>query len=197
MNASKRLRLDPQVRRDQILDAAALLITREGLTAVSMERVARDAAVSKALVYNYFGSQSHLLSDLLVREYRAFQYHARKAAIGANGLDSLVRTTTRAYLDHVSARGSLIQHLTGEPLIAARLQEIESADRPITSAFFAGHIVSEYGIDPERAQIAAQMLMGLTGAAGNHVASTAADIQVIEDMVVSMISGALKSLAKH
>ena len=44
----KRTRLSPQLRKTQILDDAARLILEEGLTAVSMERLGREAGISKA-----------------------------------------------------------------------------------------------------------------------------------------------------
>ena len=44
-------RLNPEVRRNMILDTTAALIAKDGISAVSMERVGREAGVSKALVY--------------------------------------------------------------------------------------------------------------------------------------------------
>lgn len=192
-----RKRLDPDVRRGLILDATAALVSSEGLTAVNMERVAREAAVSKALVYSYFGNQNTLLSELLLREYRAFQGEARLAAKHLTGLEEIVRVTTRAYLDHVATRGSLIQRLMTEPAIAAGLKVIEYEDRMVTTTYFAGLIEREYDVDSGEAMLAAQLLMGLTGAAGDHLVATGADPVRLEAVVVSMIMNALKGLSGH
>ncbi len=100
-----RRRLDPLVRRDLILDAAARTIAEEGVSAVSMERLGRDAGISKALVYNYFPNRNALLSELLVREYRVFQGEARQAKEGVEDFPMLVRVTTRAYLRHLFVAG--------------------------------------------------------------------------------------------
>lgn len=189
-----RKRLDPEVRRSLILDATAALIISEGLTAVNMERIAREALVSKALVYSYFGNQTALLSELLLREYRAFQGEARIAAKNVSGLEEIVRVTTRAYLDHVAVRGSLIQRLMMEPAIAAGLKAVEHEDRVVTATFFAKIIESERGIDPVKAMLAAQLLMGLTGAAGDHLVATAGDPESLEPVVVSMIMKSLDGL---
>ena len=64
----KRTRLSPEARANQILEQTADLIQREGLAAVSMERLARDVGISKGLVYNYFPSRDALLAALLKRE---------------------------------------------------------------------------------------------------------------------------------
>lgn len=191
-----RRRLDPAVRRNLILDAAAKLVLSDGLTAVSMERIAREAGISKALVYSYFGNQNALLSGLLLREYRAFQKEARAAGQAVTGLEEVVRATTRAYLDHVAARGSLIQRLMTEPAIAAALKELETANRPITAAFFAEQIASERGVDVKTAALASQLLMGLTRAAGDHLAETGADPATLEPLVVAMIMASLGGLQR-
>jgi TetR/AcrR family transcriptional regulator, fatty acid biosynthesis regulator len=189
-----RTRMAPDVRRNLILDAAATLIIGEGLTMVNMERIARQAGVSKALVYSYFGKESVLLSELLLREYRAFQAVARVEAAKVTGLEAVVRATTRAYLNHVAQRGSLIQHLMREPAIAQSLKDLEAAARPVTAAFFAELIVRERGVDAERALLASQLLMGLTGAAGDYLAEGGGSIEVIEPLVVAMIMASLNGL---
>jgi len=55
-----RTRMAPEERRGQILECAARLITSEGLDVLSMERVADEAGVSKALIYAYFESRKRL-----------------------------------------------------------------------------------------------------------------------------------------
>lgn len=189
-----RQRLAPDVRRNMILDAAAQLLLSEGLTAVSMERIAREAGASKALVYSYFGNQTALLSALLLREYRAFQKEARGAAQQVSGLEAVVRATTRAYLDHVAARGALIQPLMREPAVAAALEQLESASRPVTAAFFADMIVEERRVAPEKALLASQLLMGLTSAAGDYLAESGKEAAEVEPLVVAMIMASLDGL---
>lgn len=189
-----RRRLDPNVRRDEILDATAALVVAEGLTAVNMERIARSASVSKALVYSYFGNQNTLLSELLLREYGAFQREARAAAKDVRGLEAIVRVTTGAYLHHVRARGSLIQRLMLEPSIAATMHGLESADRMVTARFFADQIVAERGVDFASAMIAAQLLMGFTGAAGDYLVASNSDPETLEPLAVAMIMKALEGL---
>lgn len=192
-----RQRLDPEVRRNLILDAAAALVISGGLTAVSMEQIAREASVSKALVYSYFGNQNALMSELLLREYRAFQQKSREAAKNVSELEPLVKLTTRAYLDHVATRGSLVQRLMMEPAIAHRLQEVESADRLVTATFFAEKIAAERGVDLAQAYVAAQLLMGLTGAAGDHLVSADAKVDELTPLVVAMIMKSLDGLTRR
>lgn len=190
-----RRRLDPQVRRDLILDQAARVVLAEGLSALSMEGVGRAAGVSKALVYAYFPTKAALLSDLLVREYRSFQVQARAAAERATSFESLIRLTTRAHLDHVATRGALIQKLLGEPLAAEALRAAEGKGRQLTVGFFAREVAREYDVPLATAATVSDLLMGLTSAAGDHLIRVGGDVDEVEDMVVEMILAALRQVA--
>ncbi|HZG46941.1 MAG TPA: TetR/AcrR family transcriptional regulator [Allosphingosinicella sp.] len=189
-----RRRLDPLVRRDLILDVAARTVAEEGVSAVSMERLGRDAGISKALVYNYFPNRNALLSELLVREYRVFQGEARQAKEGIDDFPTLVRVTTRAYLRHVAARGVLIQRLMNEPAVSAAIRSVDQEGRQLTVAFFASEIAKFHGLDLKVSAMAADLLMGLTGAAGDYLCRTGAQIEELEDVVVGMIMAALAQL---
>jgi TetR/AcrR family transcriptional repressor of nem operon len=57
----------PEVRREEILDAAARVLTVRGLSAATMSDVAAEAGVAKGTVYLYFDSKEQLLSDLGTR----------------------------------------------------------------------------------------------------------------------------------
>lgn len=194
--APVRRRLDPAVRRGLILDEAARIVADEGVSAVNMERMGREAGISKALVYNYFPSRHALLSELLVRENRRFGARARLAAEGRTELEALIRVTTRAYLEHVAERGVLIQRLMNEPAVAATARELDVAGRQETVAFFAMRIARTMDMPAEVAAMASDLLMGLTGAAGDYLARTGADIDAVETMVVEMIMAALARVAK-
>ncbi|HEX8511523.1 MAG TPA: TetR/AcrR family transcriptional regulator [Allosphingosinicella sp.] len=189
-----RRRLDPLVRRDLILDVAARTVAEEGVSAVTMERLGRDAGISKALVYNYFPNRTALLSELLVREYRVFQAEARQAKEGVEEFPLLVRVTTRAYLRHVAERGVLIQRLMNEPAVSAAIRSVDEEGRQLTVTFFAREIASHYDLSLSASAMAADLLMGLTGAAGDYLCRTGADLQELEDVVVEMIMAALARL---
>jgi AcrR family transcriptional regulator len=186
-----RRRLDPLVRRDLILDVAARTIAEVGVSAVSMERLGRDAGVSKALVYNYFPNRNALLSELLVREYRMFQNEARQAKAGIKDFPELVRVTTRAYLSHVAERGMLIQRLMNEPAVSSAIRSVDEEGRQLTVAFFGSEIARHYGLSLSDSAMAADLLMGLTGAAGDYLCRTGANIGELENVVVAMIMAAL------
>jgi AcrR family transcriptional regulator len=61
-------RLPPEVRREQVLDAALGLISEHGYQAASMEAIARAMGITKPVVYDAFADRGALLRALLQRE---------------------------------------------------------------------------------------------------------------------------------
>jgi AcrR family transcriptional regulator len=60
-------RLEPEQRRDQILDAANTLFAERGYDEVSIEDIASAAGVTRGLVHHYFGGRKQVYVALLER----------------------------------------------------------------------------------------------------------------------------------
>lgn len=83
-----RRRLPIEVRRRQVLDAALRLLSRSGYSALSVEAIAREAGVSKTVVYDTYGGLDQLLQALLEREERgALRSLAEAAPVLPEGAD--------------------------------------------------------------------------------------------------------------
>lgn len=65
--AQKRVRLQPEIRKDQILDAALVEFGTHGFTATTVERIATRARLSKAGVYAHFSSKDEIFETLLTK----------------------------------------------------------------------------------------------------------------------------------
>ena len=65
--APKYQRMGPAERRDQILDAANVLIGERGYDEVSVEDIAKAAGVTRGLVHHYFGGRKDVYVALLER----------------------------------------------------------------------------------------------------------------------------------
>jgi AcrR family transcriptional regulator len=65
-------RMSAQERRDQLLDVLSAIVLAEGYGAVSIDRVSRDAAIARTVIYSHFGNLDGLLHALIERtEQRA------------------------------------------------------------------------------------------------------------------------------
>lgn len=61
-------RVPPHERREQILDAALLVIVEDGFGALSMEELARRLDVTRPVLYSVFANMDEVQRELLVRE---------------------------------------------------------------------------------------------------------------------------------
>ncbi|NRA30236.1 MAG: TetR/AcrR family transcriptional regulator [Parvularculaceae bacterium] len=187
-------RLDPEVRKQLILDRTAELIAKEGISAVSMERVGRETGVSKALVYAYFQNQNNLLQQLLLREQENLSKLQAKARAEATTFDALVQRTTRTYLEHVQERGLHVQRLMNEPAIASAFREAEEEDHQRAVDVIAKEMVTNFGIPEGIAIRATEMSMGLTAAAGDQVSRETMSVDEAEELSLTLLRGAVGAL---
>jgi AcrR family transcriptional regulator len=61
-------RMQARERREQLLDATKTIVAERGFHAVSIEAVAREAGISRPIVYGHFRDLAGLLDALVVRE---------------------------------------------------------------------------------------------------------------------------------
>lgn len=96
MSATGRQRLSAPLRRDQILDVAWQIIAADGFPALTMDRLAREAGITRTLIYQQFGNLSAVLVALLDREYgkEAAQFLQAVARHPGSGIDQFVAVMT-------------------------------------------------------------------------------------------------------
>src|SRR4051794_30031804 len=93
MATSGRRREAPDVRREQILDAAEAVLLERGLAATTMADVAAVAGIAKGTTYLYFTSKAELLAGLRSRYLERF-------ADALTNAPALARKAAAARLDH-------------------------------------------------------------------------------------------------
>lgn len=94
---AKRIRLAPEVRREQILDAALIEFSATGFEGATVDRLARRVGITKAGVYAHFKSKDDIFEALLVsnifRRTEQPHWHWREGAT--------LEETVDHYLEHV------------------------------------------------------------------------------------------------
>jgi AcrR family transcriptional regulator len=97
-------RLPASERREQLLDVTKAIVAARGFHAVSIEAVARDAGVSRPIVYGHFEHLSGLLEALVLREStRALAQLSRVLPSGLDEPQAQLLSALRAYLEAVQA----------------------------------------------------------------------------------------------
>ena len=185
----KRIRLTPEVRREQIL--------AEGLHAVSMERLAREIGISKGLVYNYFPTRDALLTALLSREQSELRDRGMASALQAESFADLIRQTTRLYLEQTLDRGALIAALLSDPSVALLMEADNRADRDRTVRYFVRAARREYGLPLPVAITGIEMVSAVTDRAGRLVGDGQLDVESATEMCVALITGGLAALRRN
>jgi AcrR family transcriptional regulator len=169
MSSTPRKRLTGEERRVAILDSALTVFSRRGYHASSIDDIARDAGVSKALIYEHFVSKQDLYAELL-EQHAGELFSALTEAISEAGRDASARLVVGVDAfygfveEHRVAWRMLFREAT-DPEAVAVLDRITAE----VTAFVAGVIRedpgSRRGADDTTArehgvQVIAQLLVG-------------------------------------
>lgn len=157
-----------------------------------MERVAREAGVSKALVYTYFSSQTNLLRSLLRRDLERIQREQMHAAMTARTFPELVRNTTHIALVEVEKRGAFVRRLLNEPSLVDAVDTVRTPEHDTNVRYLAKRLSKEFDVSMADALRLTEIGLGLTIAAGDFLQKSRAPRIDIEEMTIAMIIGAVK-----
>ncbi len=101
MEVTPRRRLNPEQRREQLLDAAVQLAAGRDLTLLSVQDIAAHAGVSEGLLYHYFPTKDALLVAAVQRAADALTAALDGALHGASRAS--LTAGLAAFLDHIQA----------------------------------------------------------------------------------------------
>jgi AcrR family transcriptional regulator len=176
MSSTPRKRLTGEERRVAILDSALTVFSRRGYHASSIDDIAREAGVSKALIYEHFVSKQDLYAELL-EQHAGDLFSALAEAISEAGRSASARLAVgfdafyRFVEEHRVAWRMLFREAT-DPEAVAVLDRITAE----VTAFVAGVIRedpgSRRGADDRATrehgvQIVAQLLVGAVESLAN------------------------------
>ena len=188
-----RRRLSPEARKALILDHTADFVAREGVAQLSVERIGKEAGISKSLVYAYFPNLTELLRALYQREMKQFRRLQADAAASATTFEQLVRSITHVYLTYMHERGLLIERLHAEPSVSEAHDPTEfSRDRAVD--YLTDVVVKHFDLPPDIARAATDISFGLPASAGAYLLRSKIDLKTLEDLTVTMIIGSVVHL---
>lgn len=129
--------------REDILEAARIVLLRDGIAAMTLEAVAREAGMSKTGLYYYFASKEALVFELV---FGVWQGHAERVhdAVedvegGGAALASIIGNTVEAYAPRMD--DFRLAYLLGQVSTTSRLQlsdEQFARIRPLNDILLAG-----------------------------------------------------------
>jgi AcrR family transcriptional regulator len=154
------VRLTADARREQLLDATKSLAAQKGFHAVSIEAVAREAGITRPIVYGHFRDLSKLLEALVEREgVRALAQLAEVLTPALENPDPRERmeAAMRAYIGAVGADPDtwrlVLMPTEGAP--ASLHRQIDEGRDAIVGQLAAA---VRPGLDPPDPELTARML---------------------------------------
>jgi AcrR family transcriptional regulator len=178
-----RKRLTGEERRAAILDSALSVIAERGYHASAIDDIAREAGISKALIYEHFGSKQDLFAELL--DLHAGELFDRLTAIAGAGQAASARLRVgldafyRFVEDHRVAWRMLFREAT-DPEVAAVLDRITAQVTALVAGLIAEDPGSQLQGDGDAAQaIRIQMLAELVVGSVQSLANWWADHQEV------------------
>ena len=147
-----RTRLQPDARREDILEAAAAVFAARPYNEVSLGLVAREAGVSRSLVSHYFGSKRGLVMEVM----RAFAGAAPEAVRTDRELPvgEMVAANVDAWLDYAEEHRETTIAMSGvgalgrDPELQALVEEVRErvVDRILINHFGSTDVPRELRI---------------------------------------------------
>ncbi len=159
---SQPARLSRADRRKQLLDAASGMLLERGAAAITMEGLAVQAGVSKALPYIHFDNAESVLIGLYQREIAWIGARVTSAMAAQVDAESRLVAAIHAYFDVVEERGSILSVLAGP---GSAVPHLADAGARTGNRFIAEILHREFHVTRRRSLLAAALVLGvLTGA---------------------------------
>jgi AcrR family transcriptional regulator len=153
----KRTRLAPEVRRAQLLEVARQLLVQHGPEAVTMEGIASEAGVNKALPYHYFTNAHAVLIEIYTQHNLELAARVMEAVAQPGSTDERIVAAVNAYLDVVVEHGAELTQLLRRG--AGVIEEVNREQEP--RSFVETLLVTHLRAPERHAPVAAGLVIGL------------------------------------
>ncbi len=177
-------------RRSQLLDAAVVLLESTGSTRFTMEALAAQAGVSKALPYQHFENATDVIAALYERELGRVGAAIDTATKHlSNGNDALA-AAVNAYFGVLEERGPVLVRLagTGSPIPSMLFGPF-----PPPPTFLVELIERGFGSDRRTANALAAMVSSIAIAASDIVARGDGSRDELESMATRSVIAAVNA----
>ena len=182
-----RTRMSAEERRRHLMDTATAIAISDGLSAVTMREVARQAGISETQVHNCFGGRTELLLALARREIASQEsQRRRRIARGTNG-QTRVMLSTIGYLHEAAQRGPLLQMLLRTPEVRDSLKPELAALRDAAREPILQRLVDRGRMDLQSARASTAALTAVALKAGGIVASRRAPFAMVEEICLGVV----------
>ena len=127
--AGAKRRMRGPERRAQLLSVARHVFGRSGFHSVSMDEVAKEAGVTKPILYDHFNSKEELYIALLDADASSLEERVRSALQARTGNRDRIERSFQAYFDFVDEHAGgfrlfMQETMGGEEMFRSKVQEV-------------------------------------------------------------------------
>lgn len=194
--STKRTRLSPEARREQLLDVAKQSILEGGLQQFSLKKLAPAAGVSEPLLFHYFASRTELLQQLLERDFVNSIETLNSALTEANTLDEILAIYVAQNYDRHN-EGNVVDLLLVEPDIASAVDEIRTKNSRDHERLLINTIAAALGIRRKQAALIAVMASAASMSAAKFAHENKVGRGEAIDTVVEFVKAGFESQRRN
>lgn len=164
---AKRQRLSSDVRRAQLVEAAAPLILEQGHLPLSLDRLAASIGSSKALIYTYFPTQHDLFNAILEKGFAGLEADGlNDVAPPGSTLADAAHRAARLYYRHVVRHGPILHVILRDLYMSRALRPDVAAARDRIARPLVRLVRRELRLDANEAVAAYNLALTLPEEAG-------------------------------
>jgi AcrR family transcriptional regulator len=189
-------RLVADERKRHLLQVAGRIVGESGVAALTMERLAAEAGVSKALPYRYFGNATKVIIALLEEERAWTDNEIAVGLAAAKSYEEKILAAVRPYFDALTSRGPAFPVLVIERSAFEPLEDLHRQRIHEIIAFWTRMGVSELGIDRETAHAGAGIILGAFEGAFRMLWQENAKREDVERVFSLMLRASLRDLRR-
>jgi AcrR family transcriptional regulator len=178
-------RLDVDERRAQLLEVGTDLFTTHSFEELSMAQIAREAGISKALLYHYFPSKEEFFKAALAEG--AAELAQRTAPDESLPPLDQIRTSTKAFVSWIDQRGPAYMKLLQSVGAVPELRETMTAIRDATSARILDGLVPASERTPEKRAAVRGWLWFMDGVLLDWIEHKDRDAAAVADSLVDSL----------
>ncbi len=161
-------------RRELLLETALMVFAEHGFDRASLDDVAEAAGVSKALIYEHFGSKRELHDAALRAAHDELVRRVLEAIAGSNAPGDRLRLGIEAFLGFVEEHRDawrMVHRNINDPDLAPTLRRVQDETRDIVAALIAAEAPPLSPIEGVDTDVAAEMLAQQLVGAGQSLAN--------------------------
>lgn len=186
--SAKTKRIPRAIREQQMLDSAIRVFADLGYRSASMDTIARDANISKPMLYLYYGSKEELFSACVARESGRLIEGLTSAATGSDGPRDSLESVVQVFLEFVDANADswtvVYRQAMAEPVFRDEVEKTRSVLVDLTADLLAQNSVESRS--REVLQVVATALVGAGEAVANQIAAHSMPTEVAAGVVVDL-----------